>query len=91
MKTEAEIRTLIESLINFNQLREDGSSIHGQAIRALEWVLGEYPPPPRERPAPPPPDPHIAQPMGPGGFAVRSFGARPNPPQGGSDVPKADE
>lgn len=72
MKTESEIRDLIQSLINFNQLKEDGSSVHGMAIRALEWVLGEYPPPPPERPSVPPPNPNIVQPR-PGGFSVRNF------------------
>ena len=90
MKTEAEVSEMVELLRLLDRNNEYGS-IHYLEIRALEWVLGEYPPAPRERPAPPPPDPHIAQPMGPGGFAVRSFGARQNPPQGGSGVPKADE
>lgn len=68
MKTESEIRDCIAILRAF--ALGEGAEIQAHA---LLWVLGEYPPQPRERPAPPPPAPHIAQPMGPGGFAVRNF------------------
>lgn len=79
IKTPAEIRQMVATLQAFNSRTETGMSWHDLEIRALEWVLGEYPPKPVERPAAPPPDPHIAQPMGPGGFAVRSFpGMRQN-------------
>ena len=65
MKTESEIRDYIAILRAF--ALGEGAEIQAHA---LLWVLGEYPPAPRERPAP---DPHIAQPMEPGAFAVRSF------------------
>lgn len=80
MKTEAEIRQMVAILEAFNSRTKSGMGIHDYEIRALEWVLDEYPPKPVERPVVPPPDPHIAQPMGPGGFAVRSF---PQPKKGG--------
>ncbi len=79
MKTEAEIRDLVQTLVNFNQLKEDGSSFHGPAIRALEWVLGEYPPAPKPRPEAPAPDPNIVQPMSPGDFPVRGFAGMRRP------------
>jgi len=75
MKTESEIRDCMAMLKIFDIQHPDGNdSLHGRTIRALEWVLGEYPAPPRERPQfAVEANDHIAQPMEPGGFAVRNF------------------
>lgn len=74
MKSESEIRSLISYMRMFDIASADGADgLHGREIRALEWVLDEYPPKPIERPTVPPPDPNIATPMGPAGFPVRNF------------------
>lgn len=87
MKTESEIRAMIDALAAFDLPTQDGS-VHGPVIKALLWVLGEYPPKPIERPEDRPEPPRggsgvpsapkfgIAQPMGPGGFAVRQVPQR---------------
>ncbi len=74
MKTQNEIRDCIRVLKSF-----DVNELHYHDIRALEWVLGEYPPAPKPRPETPAPDPNIVQPMSPGDFPVRGFAGMRRP------------
>ncbi len=81
MKTESEIRQMLAILSAFNQHGERGG-MHDLEIRALMWVLGEYPPQTKitEEVAESIKESfRVRQPSGPGGFPVRGVPTNPKP------------
>ena len=51
MKSEAEVRQMLAILIAFDtEGGQDLRSMHGKEIRAIQWVLDEYPRKPQPLP-----------------------------------------